>query len=462
MKVLFTVWPFSGHVLPCLSLARTLKSHGHEVAFYTGAAARGTVEREGFACFPFKALADRVAELTGSVDHSDHAELYALLTERYTNVAEKNPLKKLRRIQDMYQEMVVGTVAAQVADQSGILADWRPDLVLTDAFMWGPVLILREKQDASVVVFSFFAGCMIPGSGAPPHGFGLPRPRNWLTRALTRAAGTIALRATKRVRLAANQVRREHGLEPLPSTYFEWVGQMPLHLVASSPEYDYERRDLPASVHYVGPCVYDPPSASEGQSWDETLTPARPVVYVTEGTCQVRRPLLLRAAAEGLGGLPLQVVMTTGRQRDPGSLELGPLASNMIVESWVVQSELLPKCSVVVTNGGSGTVRAALARGVPLVVVPMEWDQLENAQRVVEAGAGLRISPRRCNAKRLRAAVESVLTKPSFAENARRIAASFSRYDQGHDAARLLESVHARRYVAPAFSSAGISDGRTE
>jgi MGT family glycosyltransferase len=444
MKVLFTVWPYSGHVLPCLSLARTLRSRGHAVAFYTGAAARGTVEREGFACFSFEALADRVAEVTSSVDHSDHPELYARLTERYTSVAEKNPLKRLRRVQNMYQEMVVGTVAAQVADLNGILADWKPDVVLADAFMWGPVLILREKQDASVVVFSFFAGCMVPGPGAPPHGFGLPRPRNWLTRALTRVAGAIALRATKRVRLAANEVRREHGLQPLPSTYFESVGQMPLHLVASSPEYDYERRDLPASVHYVGPCVYDPSPDSEGQTWAETLTSARRVVYVTEGTCQVRRPLLLRAAAEGLGGLPLQVVMTTGRQRDPGSLDLGPLAANVIVHSWVVQSELLPKCSVV-------------ARGIPLVVVPMEWDQLENAQRVVEAGAGLRISPRRCSAKRLRAAVERVLTEPSFAENARRIAASFSRYEEGHEAVRLLESMYARRPAAPAFSSAGLS-----
>ncbi|HXI42118.1 MAG TPA: nucleotide disphospho-sugar-binding domain-containing protein, partial [Bryobacteraceae bacterium] len=264
------------------------------------------------------------------------------------------------------------------------------------------------------------------------------------------------------VRQAANEVRRQHGLPPLASTFFELVGQMPLHLVASSPEYDYERPDLPASVHYAGPCVYDPPAVANEQSWAEELSPGRPVVYVTEGTCQVRRPVLLRAAAEGLGGLPLQVVMTTGRQRDPGSLDLGPLATNIVVESWAVLAALLPKCSVVVTNGGSGAVRAALALGVPLVVVPMEWDQLENAQRVVEAGAGLRISPRRCSAKRLRAAVERVLTEPSFAENAKRIAASFARYQEGMEAARLLENMYAHPTAAPAFSSAALSGERAE
>ncbi len=462
MKVLFTVWPYSGHVFPCLALARTLRSSGHEVAFYTGAAARGAIEYEGFICFPFEALANRVAEVTGSSNHTDHAELYARLTRRYTSVAEKNPLKKLRRVQDMYREMVVGTAAAQAADLTSILAHWRPEVVVTDAFMWGPVLILREKQDVPVVVFSFFAGCMVPGPGAPPHGFGLPRPRHLPTRALARVAEAIAFRATKGVRQAANDVRRQYGLRPLASTFFELVGQMPLHLVASSPEYDYARRDLPPSVHYLGSCVYDPPAVSTEKPWAEKLSSGQPVVYVTEGTCQVRRPLLLRAAAEGLGGLPLQVIMTTGHQRDPGSLDLGPLASNILVESWVVQSELLPKCKVVVTNGGSGTVRAALARGIPLVVVPMEWDQLENAQRIVEAGAGLRISPRRCTAKRLRAAVRRVLAEPAFTENAKRIAASFSRYEEGHEAARLLEGMYATPSPTSAFSSAANSGERAE
>jgi MGT family glycosyltransferase len=440
MRFLFTVWPYSGHVHPCLWLAGVLRDRGHEVAFYSGAAS-AAIEDAGFNRFPFVALAARVSEIVGGEDHSDHAALYARLNDRYTSVDDKNPLRNLRRVQAMYREMIVGTAAAQVADLTALAERWNPDVILSDAFLWGPALVLADLQNRAVVVFSFFAGCMVPGPGAPPHGFGLPRPRNLPTRVLASLAGAISRRVTAGVRRAASAVRLDHGLPPLEGAYFDMVGRMPLHLVASSPEYDYERTDLPPGVHYTGPCAYDPRNESPERLWNRRLASGQPVIYVSEGTCQVRKPKVLRAAAQGLGGLPLQVVMTTGKQRNKESLDLGPLASNITVESWVSLPEIFPLCKAIVTNGGSGTVRAALKAGLPMVVIPMEWDQLENAQRVVECGAGLRLSPGRCNGQSLRGALERVMTDPSFANNARRIAASFARYETGQEAAELLESL---------------------
>ena len=51
-------------------------------------------------------------------------------------------------------------------------------------------------------------------------------------------------------------------------------------------------------------------------------------------------------------------------------------------------------CDVVVTHAGSGTTVAALARGLPLVAVPMFADQMHNADRLVAAGIGVRVDPR--------------------------------------------------------------------
>jgi UDP:flavonoid glycosyltransferase YjiC (YdhE family) len=84
-------------------------------------------------------------------------------------------------------------------------------------------------------------------------------------------------------------------------------------------------------------------------------------------------------------------------------------------------------------------VLAALRAGVPLVVVPNEWDRPENAQRVVEAGAGLRIAPDKCTPERLRAAVNRVLSEPSFRKNAQRLATAFSSCGGPERAAKLLE-----------------------
>ena len=60
------------------------------------------------------------------------------------------------------------------------------------------------------------------------------------------------------------------------------TGRLPLFLIPSSPEFDYGRRDLPASVHYVGPLMWYPPD--DAPSFLDDLPRDRPWVHATEGT----------------------------------------------------------------------------------------------------------------------------------------------------------------------------------
>ena len=333
---------------------------------------------------------------------------------------------------------------AQLTDLEAVLAVWRPDVVVCDPAMWSPILVLHEAQHIPVAVFSYVASCLLPGRDGPILGFSLPRPSNWYTRLGRRLIRTVVNFFTADILRAASMLRQSYGLSPLRMTVTELAGKMPLYLVPSTPEFYYERRDLPPAVHYVGPCLWDRPRNTPPPAWLAQLSRDRPLVYVTEGTIHVRAPLVLRAALKGLANLPMQVIMTTGKHRDPAELGLEPITPNVRVERWVPHSDLLPLTDVVVTTGGSGTVLAALNAGVPLVVVPTDWDQPENAWRVMEAGAGLRLAPHRCTPERLRTAVERALGKPSFRRNAERLAAAFARYGGPARAAELLEglSVH--------------------
>jgi UDP:flavonoid glycosyltransferase YjiC (YdhE family) len=108
-----------------------------------------------------------------------------------------------------------------------------------------------------------------------------------------------------------------------------------------------------------------------------------------------------------------------------------------------------------VTMGGAGTVMSCLSAGVPLVVVPTDWDKPENAQRVVEAGVGLRIEPHQCTPERLRAAVERLLTEPSFRDNARRMADALARYAGAARAAELIEALPLQFAGSPVASLGG-------
>ena len=219
-----------------------------------------------------------------------------------------------------------------------------------------------------------------------------------------------------------------------------FTGRLPLYLIPSVPELDYNRRDQPPNVHYIGPCVWTKPAGTAQPAWLNELRVDRPWVHATEGTAQYQEPLILRAAAQGLAGLPMEVILTTGPSRDPTTLGLDPLPANVRVERWLSHEDLLPRCAAMVTTGGAATVLASLKAGVPLVIVPTFWDKSDNAQRVVEAGAGLRLAPRHCTPDRLRAAVVRLLEEPAFRENARRIARRFAEVPGPPRGAELLES----------------------
>jgi MGT family glycosyltransferase len=432
-KLLFTVWPFAGHVHPALAISHALRARGHEVAFYTGSAVRSLVEAEGFRCFPFASVNEQRVFALASSEFPYRASVF-------------QQLRFAKQLQARFREWLLDTVPQQVEDLDPILANWRPDVLVCDLAFWSPILVLGEARRIPVAVLSILAACLLPGPDAPAWGRGAPRPRNSFMRLRSTFQRRVLNWLSAGFLAQANAVRGRYGLPALGCSVTEYAGQMPLYLVPSLREYDYDRRDLPPSVQYVGPCLWDKPSGSSPPEWLNRLSANRPLIYVTEATIGTGEPFLLKAAARAFQDMPVEVVMTTGSQRNAAGMDFAVSAPNVRVESYVPQSDLLPRSAVMVTLGGSGGVLAALKAGVPLVIVPTEWDRPENAQRVVEAGAGLRIPPDRCTPERLRAAVERVLCEPSFRINAERLAAACAGYRGPERASELLENLCAVPY----------------
>jgi MGT family glycosyltransferase len=418
MRYLITCWPFTGHVLTQVSIGLALRERGHEVAFHTGESARAHVEREGFELFPFDAI--------------DEDAAYADIRRLEAGLRRGRPSPRL--VRQTFRSWLVETIPGQVADLRAIRARWAPDVIVADVAMWGPAVVMWEADAIPVAVSTIFLGPLIPGPDAPPWGLGLA-PR-------TRGAGLIA-RATELagtgLRRRVDAIRAAEGLPPMGTTVNAFAARLPLYLVPSVRALDYDRADLPASVHYTGPCVWNPPPRASARAWLAAVPADRPWVHVTEGTLSYGDPFVLRAAAAGLAESDVEVVATTGPQREPSALGLGELPDNLHLTDWVGHGELLPRCSAVVTQGGAGTIIAALRAGVPLVVVPTVWDKPDNARRVVEAGAGIRLSPRRCTPARLGRAVERVLRDPAYRRNARRLGDLLADAPGPAGAAELLE-----------------------
>ncbi len=429
-RFLITCWPFVGHLYPQVSIAKALRDRGHEVAFYSHESARETVEGEGFTLFPFVHV---------------HAERYERIHELEAKVPATQPKRQTISVaMRAYRDMLADSMPEQVDDLLPILETWKPAALVTDPAMWAPILVLWEMVGIPVVCSSTMMGSLIPGPDAPPWGPGLPPPRSFGTRLLARVTELAIDVVARGMRKQVNGIRARYGLGPMFRSINAHTGRLPLYLIPSLPELDYNRHDQPANVHYVGPCVWTKPGGAPPPPWMHEVSKTVPWVHATEGTAQYQEPFLLRAVTRALAGEAVQVVLTTGSSRDPAALGLEPLPANVKVEQWISHEDLLPHCAAIVTTGGPATVIAALKAGVPLVMVPTFWEKSDNAQRVVEAGVGIRLAPKRCTPERVRAAVRRLLDEPHFRENAQRIARQLAEAPGPRGAAELIE-----RLVAP-------------
>jgi MGT family glycosyltransferase len=423
-RVLFAAWPFDGHLLPQLSIARALHERGHEVAFYSGEAARATVEQAGFELFAFERVDER----------------RVFQTLREIDGGGRSGKPGGGRLLGLMRYWLAETLPGQVEDIRDVLSRWPADAICADMTLWGPMLVLREAEPIPVALYAPLMGPAIPGPDAAPLGFGMRPPRTRLgrlgTAALTRITELLAIPVRRRV----DEVRAQYGLPPLPESVNRFTGRLPLCIVGNVREFDYNRRDLPAGVHYVGHCVWYPERAGS-ERWLDTIPAERPWVHVTESTIASGEPFLLRAAIVALAQEPVEVIITTGEQREATVLGAGPLPANVHVARWLSHGELLPRCSALVTLGGKSTVLAAAEAGVPMVLVPNNWDKPDNARRVTEAGAGIRLSPRHLDPQALRAAVRAVIQEPSFRKAAQRLAGQLVAAPGPARAAELLEQL---------------------
>jgi UDP:flavonoid glycosyltransferase YjiC (YdhE family) len=213
---------------------------------------------------------------------------------------------------------------------------------------------------------------------------------------------------------ALDEVRAQVGLDPDPA----------LERMNSTPSFTLLPAALeePAALERSQPLRFRVPDPHEPRPLpDWWRNDDWPLVYLTFGSVAPTMDVfvdLYRRAIDALSVLPVRVLATVGRDRDPA--DLGPTAPNVHVARWVPQADIMPHAAAMICHGGSGTVTMGLAAGMPMVVVPLFADQPHNARRVAEIGAGIALEPD--DLARLPDAVRSLLADPSHRTGAERVA----------------------------------------
>jgi MGT family glycosyltransferase len=401
-RVLAYSIPGKGHLFPLMPVLEELRARGHEVVLYTGEAD---------------------AELARSLGVDARAVDPAIEDVVLEDWTTHDPRKALRlSVQAMSER-----ARHDAADLKTAIELHRPDALIVDANAWG-AMFSAEAWGGPWALFVPYP-LLLSSRDVPPFGPGLRPARGPLGRLRDRVLRPFLIGALEReVMPSVNAVRTRAGLGPIGSAD-EMFAVAPLVLSTTSEPFEYARSDLPDNVVMVGACDWDPPA--DPPDWLETID--RPIVLVTTSSLYQGDEQLVSTAFAALADEPVEVVATLP-SGDPASFEL---PGNARAEHYLPHGQVLDRAACAITHGGMGGTQKALARGVPVCVVPFGRDQSEVARRAEVAGAGTRLPARRLNAARLRAKVREAM---AMTGGAQRVAAGFAAAGNGSAAADAIES----------------------
>lgn len=200
-------------------------------------------------------------------------------------------------------------------------------------------------------------------------------------------------------------------------------------------DFDFPRARLPGCFHYVGPLRRKLPVPTPFP-WERL--DGRPLVYASLGTLQNRRENVFRCIAEACQGMQVQLAISHG-----GGLsrfEAANLPGDPVVVDYAPQLELIAHARLTITHAGLNTVLDSLTHGVPLVTVPITYEQPAIARRVEWTGCGRSVPLAKLNAVLLKEVVSDVLHGETYRTSARRIGDSIREAGGVQRAADLVEA----------------------
>ena len=390
MRLLFTFAGGSGHLEPLIPIAQAAEAAGHSVAFAARPWMVPLVEGSGFTAF---AAGSDVG-----------------LTPKRLPLAKADLDQDMRDVGDGFGRRIARERAADILP---LCTRWRPDLLVCEELDFGAIVV-AERLGLP------YATMLVSCTGA------FVRP--------DLVAGPL------------NEVRAQYSLPPDTQ-----LAMLSRYLVLSPfpPKLRDPAHPLPATAHALRLLARDGVRDQTAPAWPARPTVA-PTVFFTLGTVyNMESGDLFRRVITGLRDLPIDLVVTVGRDIDPQ--ELGAQPANVRVERFIPQAALLPRCDLVVSHGGSGSVLGALAHGLPMVLLPMGADQPLNAARCRALGVAQVLDAVAATPQTVSAAVSRGLADSASREAAGCIRDEIAALPGPEHAVELLDRLARRR--APLYSS---------
>ncbi len=380
-RILLTPVGSAGDVNPFIWIGRALKARGCDVIVITAAPFREAAEREGL----------------GFVSIGDEEEFHRATEDP----ALWHPRKGLRVVADtVTQGLRRGYAAIEALYEPG-----RTILVGHPLAFFTRVFEDKHGAPASTVNLSptVFRATIDPPT--LPFGPSLARWPAWLQRGLWRGIDRFV--TDPLIAPALNAWRAELGLGPVSSVFGSWM-HSPRRVIGLWPDwFAAPQPGWPPGTRLTG-FVVD--QGAGGRDLDAELTAfldaGSPPVVFTPGSANRFGAAFFRAGADAAARLGVRALLVS-----PYADELPrALPDGVRHVPYAPFHRLFPRAAAVVHHGGIGTCAQGFAAGVPQLLMPMAFDQPDNAARIARLGVGASLPPKRFTGDRVARALEGLLT----------------------------------------------------
>jgi MGT family glycosyltransferase len=430
LTVLFMPESAFGPTNNCIGIGDVLRRRGHRVVFAAEASWKGRLEPLGFE----EDLVDLSAPATTEQDAGQFWKDFIAST---APEFRKPTIEQLATwIKPVWAELASGARYCQ--DQlAEIVARTRPDVIVEDNVICFPALLTAGVPFVRIVSCNPLE---IADPGLPPafSGYpagGAPAQAQW---ARTQWART----QWAEFRAEYDRVHRDlwaefsewvtsQGAPPLPDLEFIHTGDANLYVYPELADYPRARplgprwQRLDSSVRETDE-QYTVPAGLAAQ--DGAL------IYFSLGSLGSADVPLMRRVIGCLAATPYRYIVSKG----PLHAELG-LAPNMAGAEFLPQTSVIPQADLVITHGGNNTTTECLHFGKPMIVLPLFWDQHDNAQRMHELGLGVRLDTYRFTDAELRGALSRLLGDSALRDRLARGAAQIRARQGLRQAADVIE-----------------------
>jgi len=402
-SILLTAIPLDGHVRPMLEVGRALVDAGHSIRFLTGVAYAEEVEAIGAVHVALPESADITAAMLDAGRERDGRRLSGI--RGAIDNTRRNFIETLPGWMDAIDAEIDGGVHAIVGDGT--------------VFALGMVCARPRGSRPPIIACGFFPVVLLSRDAAPPM-LGLAPRSDAIGRLRNRLLNAVVTKVVFRgLQREADAVALERTGRRLPTFLTDWPRAAERFVQFSVPSFEYPRSDAPDSLVFVGRLGAHT-STAPLPSWWPDLDEADLVVHVSQGTLANRDfDELIRPTVRALADRPgvLVVVSTGGRPES----DVGPVPRNVRVASMLDYERLMPSVDVFVTNGGYGSLTAALAHGVPVVAAGDTEEKVETCARVAWSGVGIDLRTGTPDDDDVDRAVRRVLEDPRYRRAAERI-----------------------------------------